>query len=956
MSKHVRSSDDVRRGKPSFDPALDRRSALKLFVSGVAAALASCGKPPEEVVPYVQIPERETPGLPLRFATALPLAGYGRGVIVTSVEGRPIKINGNPHHPASLGSTDVYGEAAILSLYDPDRSKAPYSGKRIQSWSSFEAALRPQLNRHRTRQGEGLALLSGRVTSPTLLAQIEALTGSMPRARWYRYEPVEDDAIRRGTMQAFGEATTVLPRFGEARVMLALDADPIGFGPEQVRFSREIIEARRPHAPGDSLRLYAIEPDWTLTGALADHRVAMRPELIRNVAIEIARGLGAALEPPTLANEVSQFAKAAGADLLAHRGAALVLAGPRQPAEVLALCHWINGQLQAPVDSIAPVDPVAEGHAESLRALASEVHAGHVETLIIIGANPVYDAPGDLGFGDIIAAVPFTAQLGLYRDETAECCSWHLPLTHVLEYWSDIRAFDGTASIIQPLIRPLYDSRDPHQILTMLQGEPAVSTLDIVRSHWRNQWQMTNASSSDWDAWWRQTLQDGVVAKTASRTISLPPPKLPQIGPSVPTENYALILSPDPSVFDGSMANNAWLQECAKPFTRQVWGNALHLAEEDARQLGVKDGDVVQLRCDQATLEAAVFVRPGQARRVVSATLGYGRTHAGSIGNGVGFDVYRLRSADTPWLSANCTLTRTGRRENLLRTQHFFELEGEAEELQPRLTLADLANGNLKFNRPDANPPTLYPSPQHDTYEWAMAIDVSACIGCNACVVACQAENNVPVVGPEEIAEGRDMHWLRIDDYVIDGRPAFTPTPCMHCEHAPCEPVCPVAASVHDGEGLNLQVYNRCVGTRFCESNCPYKVRRFNFFGYADGEEYGHLGAEIAKAVFNPDVTVRSRGVMEKCTYCVQRISAARRAAEKDGRRIRDGEIVTACQAACPTQAINFGTMSDPQSRVSKLRSDARSYALLGDLGTRPRTTYLARLQNPNPDLGKARS
>jgi Fe-S-cluster-containing dehydrogenase component len=950
MNTHAKSPLDAL--ERTFDAALDRRSALKLFMSGVATALAACSKPIEEVVPYVQIPERVTPGLPLHFASALPLAGFGRGVIVTSIEGRPIKINGNPRHPASLGATDVFGEAAVLSLYDPDRSKAPYSSNRIQSWSAFEAAFRPQLDRARARHGAGLALLTGRITSPTLLAQIDALTRSMPDMRWYRYEPIDDDAASAGSTMAFVQAATALPRFHNAGALLALDADPIGVGPEQIRFGREIVDARRSHNPSESLRIYAAEPDWTLTGALADHRVALRPELIRNVAIEIARALGAGLDPSMLPEEASQLANAAAADLAARRGAALVLAGPRQPAEVHALCHWINGQLRAPVDFIAPIDPVAAGHVQSLRDLVSEARAGRVETLLIIDANPIYDAPGDLGFSEVIAAVPFTAQLASYRDETAERCSWHLPLTHVLESWSDIRAFDGTASIIQPLIRPLHDSRDAHQMLAMLQDDINASAFDVVRNHWR----AAGVPEGDWDDWWRQTLQNGVVPNTASAALSLPPPKLTPIRPAVAPANYTLIFAPDPSVYDGSMANNAWLQECPKPFTSQVWGNALHLAESDARDLGVKDGDVVQLKRGEKVLEAAVFARPGQARRVISAALGYGRRQAGSIGNGIGFDVYPFRSADTPWLADNIAVSKTGRRENLLLTQHFFELEGEAMELQPRLTLADLASGNFDFNRPGANLPTLYPPAQSDTHEWAMAIDVSACIGCNACVVACQAENNVPVVGPEEIALGRDMHWLRIDNYVVDGRPGFAPTPCMHCEHAPCEPVCPVAASIHDSEGLNLQVYNRCVGTRFCESNCPYKVRRFNFFGYADGQEYGNLGADIVKAVFNPNVTVRSRGVMEKCTYCVQRISAARRAAEKEGREIGDGDVVTACQAACPTQAINFGALSDSTSRVSALRRDARSYALLGHLGTRPRTTYLARLQNPNPDYGKSRS
>jgi Fe-S-cluster-containing dehydrogenase component len=520
-----------------------------------------------------------------------------------------------------------------------------------------------------------------------------------------------------------------------------------------------------------------------------------------------------------------------------------------------------------------------------------------------------------------------------------------------LESWSDIRAFDGTASIVQPLIRPLYDSRTAHELLVLLGGVSVSSPFDLVRGYWRG-----SQHAADFDDWWRQSLQDGVLADSAAPKISPPAPILPQLAPAGAESGFTLTLSPDPAVFDGSMANNAWLQECPKPFTKQVWGNALHIAEGDAHALGLVDGDMVRIDHNHRTIEAPVLVRPGQAERTIATTLGFGRTRAGSIGNDVGFDVYPLRESVSPWAVENVVVSRVAKSENLLRTQHFFALEGEAERLQPRLTLAELTKGDFGYTKPGANPATLYPPHIYDTYEWAMVIDTSACIGCNACVVACQAENNVPIVGPEEIAVGRDMHWLRIDDYVIDGRPGFSPVPCMHCEHAPCEPVCPVAASVHDGEGLNVQVYNRCVGTRFCQSNCPYKVRRFNFFGYADGEEYSSYGADIVKAVFNPDVTVRGRGVMEKCTYCVQRISRARRAAEKDGRRIRDGEVVTACQAACPTQAISFGDLSDAQAGIHALRRAPHAYALLGELGTRPRTTYLARLQNPNPDYTKVQS
>ena len=443
-----------------------------MFVSGAALALASCGRPDQQIVPYVQIPEGETPGVALRFATALPLAGYGRGVVVNSVEGRPIKIEGNPRHPASLGATDVFAEATLLSLYDPDRSKAPYSDGRIQPWSAFQAALLSRLERKKSRGGAGLALLTGRVTSPTLIAQIDSLTRALPQTKWYCYKPVEDDVVAAGAAQAFGRPAAALPRFGETRVLLALDADPLGCGPEQIRFGHDIIGARQSRTLQESLRLYVVEPAWTLTGAQADHRIALRPELVRNVAWR-SRGRSALPFPPR---------RCRARPINSRRSPQLILSlDPAPPwcwpdhaqgADVHALCHWINHALGAPIDFIGPIDPVAAGYAGSLRALADAVHSGGIETLIIIGANPAYDAPGELRIADLIASVPFSAHLGLYHDETAARCTWRLPLSHVLESWSDIRATDGTASIIQPLIRPLYDSRTAHDLIALIGGGP----------------------------------------------------------------------------------------------------------------------------------------------------------------------------------------------------------------------------------------------------------------------------------------------------------------------------------------------------------------------------------------------------------------------------------------------------------------------------------------------------
>jgi Fe-S-cluster-containing dehydrogenase component len=927
---------------------IDRRAALQLMASGVAVGLASCGRPAEEIVPYVTIPERLTPGIPLRFATTLPLAGFGRGVIATSVEGRPVKIDGNPRHPASLGATDVFAESAVLSLYDPDRSKAVTDGKDFHSWDAFEKELRARMVAERRRGGAGLRVLTNRITSPTLLAQIDALLKSLPEARWHSYEPVDDDAARAGSTIAFGRPLCAIPRLPDARVAVTLDADPIGPGPAQIRFGHDFISARKSSSAtmsaSEFLRLYAVEPAWSLTGANADHRIALSPQLIRNFALALANALGASVATGELPAEAATVARAAAADLESHPGHALVLAGRTMPPEIHALSHWINARLNAPVDLIEPVDA---GHAESLKALADDLAARKVETLIIVGANPAYDSPGELQLGGLIGAVPFSAHLGLYGDETALRCRWRLPMSHPLESWSDLRAFEGTASIVQPLIRPLYDSRTAHELLAILLGEISPSSHDIVMSNWR-----ARSGSSDFTQWWREVLRNGVIPDTAAQPVPATSAALPQVLPASPADGLTLTIAPDPSVWDGSFANNAWLQECPQPLTTQVWGNALHLSPADAMRLGVIDGDVVRLQVGSAAVDAPVLVRAGQAENVVAATLGYGRRSAGAIGDRLGFDVSGLRTPDHPWARSGAALVKTGAARNLLLVQKQFELEGEATELQPRLSLADLAAGKEPANRPGQRLETLYPPFPYDGHAWAMVIDNAACIGCNACVMACQAENNVPVVGPDEIAVGRDMHWLRVDTYSIHGRPGFSPVPCMHCEHAPCEPVCPVAASIHDGEGLNVQVYNRCVGTRFCQSNCPYKVRRFNFFGYADGQEYANLGAEPVKAVFNPDVSVRARGVMEKCTYCVQRISRARRAAEKESRRVRDGEVVTACEAACPTRAISFGDLNDPDAKINELRKEPRLYALLGNLGTRPRTTYLARLRNPNPELG----
>jgi len=939
--------------RPPIAPAdagrfdIDRRRALTLLAGGMALALSSCGPPREEIVPYVSMPEGMTPGLPLTFATAVAPFGYAQGVLATSHEGRPTRLDGNPRHPSSLGAIDIFAQAEIMSLYSPDRAQAVRHGDDIAAWSAFEGALQAQLEQEKPRRGAGLRIVTGRITSPTLIRQLQALADVFPAARWLRFEPIDDDAARAGAVAAFGEPLVTLPHLDRAKVVLTLDADPLGPGPQQLRNAAAFAKVRQSRlTPDDFLRLYAVESMWRLTGANADERLALAPQLMRNVALRVAQALGASVDAGDLPDRARRFADAVAKDLAGNKGRAIVLAGDTQPPEVHALCHWINAQLAAPVDHLPPVDANDKSHAQSLQELADDLGAGRVETLIIMDSNPAYAAPGALKLRELIGKAPFSAHLGLTDNETAQRCQWRLPMSHALEAWSDLRAVDGTASIVQPLIRPLYDTRSAHHVIGLLHGDLGADPYALVRETWQAR------ATGDFESQWRRWLHDGVIADSAAAPVTPPQPHLPNVAPAQGTPPLTLVLAPDPSLWDGRFADNAWLQECPRPLTHEVWGNSLKIAPQDAAIHGLRDGDVVKLAHDGVTVAAPVRVQDGQPAGVVAATLGLGRNAAGAIGNGVGFDVYPLRGPAAGWHIEGVTIEATDQRHAPPTTQHHFRLDAEDKDILRTLAIDDLPRGTASSQDRGESLPSLLPRQNEDGYQWAMVIDTSVCIGCNACIIACQSENNVSVVGPEEVEAGRIMHWLRVDTYFLhekDEPPGFQPVPCMHCEHAPCEPVCPVAASVHDGEGLNAQVYNRCVGTRFCQSNCPYKVRRFNWFAYSHDQAYANLGADTVTAQYNPDVTVRGRGVMEKCTYCVQRISRARREAEKTDTPIPDGGVVTACQSACPTRAISFGDLNRKDSSVNALRHEPHHYAMLGHLGTRPRTTYLARLNNPNP-------
>ena len=944
------------------DPA-SRREFLRLMGASLALAGATaCTRQPKEtIVPYVRAPENLVPGKPLFFATALTLGGFAEGVLVESHEGRPTKIEGNPSHPASLGASSAMGQAAILGLYDPDRSQTPRHEGEIQTWRAALDALRGVAARARAKRGEGLRILTGTVTSPTLAALIDRFIEEMPEARWVQFDSLTRDAARQGAVLAFGRHVNTRLRVSQADVILSLDSDFLTSGPGHLRHAREFAQRRRVGLePGEMNRLYAAESSPTLTGAAADHRLALRPSEIEGFARAVASGLGMPVETPSAFGPSSAhgpFIWATVRDLRRHPGTSLVTVGDSVPAEVHALVHAINRQLGSVGKTVVYTDPIEARPSDQLAGLhelGREMSDGRVETILILGTNPVYDAPADVAFGDRLAQVPIRIHLGLHEDETAAACQWHLSEAHVLESWGDARAEDGTVTFQQPLIAPLYGGRSALEVLSVMTGDGTErSGHDLVREHWK-----AERGEEGFEAFWRRSLHDGVVTGSALPELSLGlrgGDWARSVARPVGVEGLEVAFRADAAVYDGRFANNGWLQELPRPLTKLTWDNAALVGPATALAQGVLSGDVVRVAHKARTVKLPVWVLPGHPEGVVTLQLGYGRTRAGQVGSGVGSDVGVVRTSDAWWSGTGAGIEKTGERSALACTQDHWSMEGR--EIV-RLGTLDEYRQDPHFAQhvdetPSAEASLLTPY-KYEGHAWGMAIDLSACTGCNACVVACQSENNIPVVGKDQVSRGREMQWIRIDRY-YEGSPhdptaVHQPVPCMQCEDAPCEVVCPVGATVHSDEGLNDQVYNRCVGTRYCSNNCPYKVRRFNFYLYQDWT------TPTFKAMRNPDVTVRSRGVMEKCTYCVQRINEARITAQDAGREIRDGDIRTACQAVCPSQAIIFGDINDPQSQVSRWKDQPRNYALLAELGTRPRTTYLASVRNPNPEIAQAQA
>lgn len=969
---------------------VSRRKFLTLMGASIAlAGVGGCGRSmPEKIVPRVRQPEQMVPGKPLYFATAMPMPGGATGLIIESHEGRPTKIEGNPDHPASLGATGVFEQASILGLYDPDRAKAIKHNGQIVGWDDALLELRKELKPVFDKEGFGLAILTSAQTSPTLLAQLLQLKELLPRARLFLHEPTNSHNGREASRISFNEAIEFIYHFDKADVVLSLDSDFLSSGPMCLRHARQFAQRRSPD--GLMNRLYAMESMPTPTGFAADHRLALPPDLLVKHIFSLATSLGVSLNQRV--NVASEFLEAVVKDLQAAAGRSIVIAGPQQPITVHLLTNAINAKLGNIGKTIVPLQANDESPKPTqFQDLCIEMDAGHVQAILMLGCNPVYDTPGDLGFGEKLKKVPLRVGLSHYEDETAELCHWHIPQTHFLEEWSDAESADGSISIIQPLVAPLYNGKSAHELVAALVNfvsdnattSGATRGREIVREHWRQLF-AKQEMTVPFDRYWRESVHNGVLSGVAGKPVpvqlSADWDKSLQVPGNIENANhYELNLRPDPTIFDGRFANNAWLQELSKPLTKLTWENAAIVSPATATELGItpREGphggshgelitELVELTYRGRTVTAPLYVLPGHADKCVTLHFGYGRTKAGRVGTGLGVNAYALQTSDAPWGGPGLQIKRTGKPYTLACTQSQHSMEGR--DLVRMATLAEFAtdpslapkghhhpvNGRNPAVEGLPHPPEFYTNPQvGGPNQWGMSVDLGKCIGCNSCVVACQAENNIPVVGKDQVTRGREMHWMRIDRYFIgdSAKPlaVHQPVMCQHCENAPCEVVCPVAATTHSPDGLNEMTYNRCVGTRYCANNCPYKVRRFNFLEYTD------YATESLKLQKNPDVSVRVRGVMEKCTYCVQRIREAEITAKVEKRSIGDGDIVTACQQACPTEAIIFGNVYDSKSRVSQQKKLARDYGILTELNTKPRTTYLAAVRNPNPELDSRR-
>ncbi len=994
---HELMSEEFPRQSTEWVDPISRRGFMKVMGASLAlAGLAGCTKQPDETIyPYIKQPEDLVLGKPMFFATAFPFPTGAIPVLVKSDAFRPIKVDGNPDHPVSKGKSDAFTQGTLLDLYDPDRSQHTLYRGQNDDFGHFQQEFAAAAKK--SQGGQGIYFLSETITSPTLAAQVKQLQQKYPQVKLVQWEPVNQDSSRAASKAAFGSYMDAQYKLEEADIVVSLDADFLGgiAHPGFLPISAAYAERHRYEEGKTPNRLYVVESMPTVTGFKAEHRLGLRPSELAPFAAALA-GSGTVADPAQ-----QKFLAALLGDLKKSSGRCVVIPGEQAPASVHAAAYALNASLGAIGKTVVyteTVNPMPSEQVADLKALVADMQAGKVEWLVMLGVNPVYSAPADLNFVEAFNKVPNSVHLGSHVDETGVLSQWHINKVHYLESWSDARAYDGTISIVQPMIEPLYSGKSSHDIVQSLLDNPQASAYDAVQSNAKTY------IKGEFAAGWRKALHDGWVEGTAFAPKSVSPKGgVPAVPAASDKGSIEIAFRPDPSLYDGRFSNVGWLQELPKQVTNLSWDNAALMSLVTLEKLGLEENHPVEISLNGRTVIAPVLTAPGHPDNVVTVHLGFGRgAEAGRVGAGVGFNSYLLRTADQPLFLAGAKLTRKPGTYDLCVTKvHSIEHRGsfaqhdlekplsdkqgtyslgghEAQErgiiryttldgVKKNPDFAHEGDENTLVNKvgyipegeapkhgesmfPDAwNYQKKDPSSLKIQNAWGMAIDLNSCIGCNACIVSCYAENNIPVVGREQVKVGRIMQWLRIDTY-FEGdlsapRAHFQPMACQHCENAGCEQVCPVGATVHTPEGINTMVYNRCVGTRYCSNNCPYKVRRFNFLLYSDYD------TESLKFMRNPDVSVRSRGVMEKCSYCIQRIEAAKITADKENREVRDGDVITACQQACPTSAISFGNVNDPASKVAKQKAEERNYQVLSDLNFRPRTTYTAGVINPNLEL-----
>lgn len=977
------------------ESGLSKRDFLKLMGASMALAgvgLTGCRRPPAFLVPLTKGVEWTVPGKFLYYATAMPTRLGAIPLIATTSDGRPTKIEGNPLHPYSNGATDGFAQASVLDLYDPNRLKSIKQGGASTDAAAFATFLSEVRQAAVASNGNGLAILADAINSPSRDRLREELQAEFPQILWAEYEPLGSGEATSAAAVAFGANTAVRPNFEEADVILALDSDFLDSNETGPSYAVGFYSRRKPDQERPMNRLYVVENHYTSTGGLADHRLRVRACDIGAFLAAISEEVASLTGNGILASAVSAFPAGEVAfdktwvsecakDLVRAKGNALVLVGSGQPAPVQALGFALNaalGSLGSTLQGYAA--PAVE--AVSIEDLAAAIKSQSVQTLIILGGNPAYNAPADLKFADLIATVPVTMHLSLYEDETSKLCRWVVPAAHYLETWGDTRTLDGTYTSIQPMILPLWDGLGQLDVLAQLLGRPVPEGPEIVRETFQKR---IGTSGSALDSAWNEYVRTGFLAESAYPSSNLAlnggaiASTLKAYQPS-PATGAELVFLKSSSVDDGRYANNSWLQETPDFVTKLTWDNAALISPADAEKLGIKDGDMVEITADETKLECAALVAPGHADDSVSIALGYGRKDVSALMQNVGFDAYPFRNSAAPRFRKGVAVKAAGgRKYKLARPQEHQSMEGrdlfregtlERFKKNPTFALNMGMDGHLPPEISIYKNPLFQPELVSQE-QWAMTVDLNICSGCNACLVACQAENNVPVVGKDQVIRGRDMAWIRIDRYFASPESSLENPEmvaqmitCQHCENAPCETVCPVNATVHSEDGLNLMAYNRCIGTRYCANNCPWKVRRFNYFDYnqrpIDKLYFGPLAkkgmADSLKMSKNPNVTVRMRGVMEKCTFCIQRIEEAKiarsvKAGASDKSKVPVAPFKTACQQACPSEAIVFGDENNPDRQVAKLRKDPRGFTMLKYLNARPRITYLARIKNPNPAM-----